>query len=304
MKLSIIIVNWNTIDLLANCLASIHANPPEDQFEIWVIDNCSTDGSSRMVKERFPEVNLIENSQNIGFARANNQALAKSGGDFILLLNPDTLLAAGSIDQLTNFLGEHPDGGAVGPRLVQPDGTLQLSAFPQPTLFREFWRMFHLDALYCVSQYRMKDWSLNKPRQVDSLLGACMLMRRTALNSLGKFDEEFFVYSEEVDLCLRMRKAGWQLYWMPESIVVHYGGKSTQQVPEDMFLRLYEGKILYFRKHHSRLSVLIYKLILFTASIVRLMLTPFVIFESPTKRDEHLVLFKNYQRLLSVLPSI
>ena len=131
-----------------------------------------------------------------------------------------------------------------------------------------------------------------------------MLMRRTALNSLGKFDEEFFVYSEEVDLCLRMRKAGWQLYWMPESIVVHYGGKSTQQVPEDMFLRLYEGKILYFRKHHSRLSVLIYKLILFTASIVRLMLTPFVIFESPTKRDEHLVLFKNYQRLLSVLPSI
>jgi len=304
MDLSIIIVNWNTKKLLVECLDSIFATTLNVDFEIWVVDNHSTDGSPEMIREDFSEINLIDNEKNIGFAKANNQAFQKCRGKYILLLNPDTVLENDAIEQLVNFLNQTTDAGMVGARLLNPDKTLQTSAFPVPTLSKEFWRLFHLDYLVPFANYPMETWDLESAREVDTLLGACMLIRREALNQFGLFDEEYFIYSEEVDLCTRLRNDGWQLYWLPSAVVVHYGAQSTQQVAEEMFLRLYAGKILYFRKHHSKIEVIIYKLILLLATMFRLILTPFAFLEEPVKRDAHLVLSNNYRRLLWSLPNL
>ena len=304
MQISIIIVNWNTRELLVDCIESIYASPPEGKFDIWVVDNFSSDGSPAMIRDSYPDVKFIENDENVGFAKANNQALRKSQGDYVLLLNPDTVVKANAISELIHFLDNNPDAGIAGARLINPDGTLQISAFPFPTLVREFWRMFHLDSAVCLSIYPMRKWNKDQAREVDTLLGACMLIRREAINQFGLFDEDYFIYSEEVDLCTRLKEAGWRLYWVPGAVVIHYGGISTQQVSEEMFLRLYEGKILYFRKHHSKLSVFVYKLILITATITRLVLTPFAFVEEPAKRDEYLTLSSNYRRLLKSLPGL
>lgn len=304
MNLSIIIVNWNTKKLLVECIDSIYASHPITEFDIWVVDNASSDGSPEMIRDRYPDVNLIVKRENIGFARANNQAFQHCEGKYILLLNPDTVVEPNAIEDLVQFLDETPNAGMVGPRLLNPDKSLQISAFPIPTLSKEFWRMFHLDTFVPYANYPMDKWDLDAVREVDSLLGACMLIRREALGNIGLFDEEYFIYSEEVDLCTRLKKGGWQLYWLPSAAVVHYGAESTQQVAEEMFLRLYAGKILYFRKHHSNFSVLVYKLILFLATVSRLLLTPFALIEEPIKRNEHLVLSNNYRRLLWSLPSL
>jgi hypothetical protein len=304
MDISIIIVNWNTEDLLRQCLNSIFACPIERTIEVWVIDNGSVDDSNQMVKEYFPQVKLIENEKNLGFARANNQALRLSSGEFVLLLNPDTIVKPNSIEKLVKFLESTPKAGGAGSRLLNPDGTLQESAYPQPTLFREFWRMSHLDNWVHSARYPIDRWSLDQPIKVDVLMGACLLIRREALDVVGFFDEEYFIYSEEVDLCTRLNHAGWDLYWVPNAEVIHYGGQSTQQVAEEMFLRLYEGKILYFRKHYSKFGVMMYKLVLFMTTLTRLILTPIALFEQPTKRRQHLVLSQNYRRLLISLPSL
>lgn len=304
MQISIIIVNWNTGELLMDSIESIYASQPDGNFDIWVVDNFSSDGSPAIIQENYPDVKFIENDENVGFAKANNQALRKSQGEYVLLLNPDTVVKTNAISELIHFLDNNPDAGVAGARLINPDGTLQISAFPFPTLFREFWRMFHLDSIVCLSNYPMNNWNKDQAREVDTLLGACMLIRREALDQFDLFDEEYFIYSEEVDLCTRLKKAGWRLYWVPGAVVIHYGGKSTQQVSEEMFLRLYEGKILYFRKHHSRLSVFVYKLVLFAATITRLVLTPFALVEEPAKRNEHLSLSNNYRRLLLSLPGL
>ncbi len=140
MEISIIIVNWNTKELLAECIDSIYASPPGGEFDIWVVDNSSSDGSTDMIRERYPEVNLIDNEENIGFAKANNQALRKCQGKYVLLLNPDTAVETNAIVNLVSFLEKTPEAGMAGARLVNPDGSLQISAFPIPTLFREFCR--------------------------------------------------------------------------------------------------------------------------------------------------------------------
>jgi GT2 family glycosyltransferase len=304
MDISIIIVNWNTEELLRQCLNSIFAYPFERTIEVWVIDNSSVDDSIHMVKENFPQVKLKKNEKNLGFARANNQALRLSSGEFVLLLNPDTIVKPNAIEKLVKFLESTPKAGGAGSRLLNPDGSLQESAYPQPTLFREFWRMFHLDNWVHSARYPSDYWSLDQPIKVDVLMGACLLIRREALDVVGFFDEEYFIYSEEVDLCTRLNHAGWDLYWVPNAEVIHFGGQSTQQVAEEMFLRLYEGKILYFRKHHSNLEVMLYKLILFIATLARLALTPIAYLESSAKRREHLDLSQNYRRLLWEIPSL
>jgi N-acetylglucosaminyl-diphospho-decaprenol L-rhamnosyltransferase len=304
MKLSIIIVNWNTRDLLSDCLSSIYEPALDIDFEIFVVDNASSDGSQIMIHDQFPDVKMIANSNNPGFAIANNQALRISSGEYVLLLNPDTTVKPGAIEKLVNFLDDFPEAGAAGARLLNQDGSLQRSAFPKPTLFREFWRLFHLDGLMYIAKYPMNRWSLNQVREVDILKGACLLIRRIALNQVGLLDEEYFMYSEEFDLCTRLTQSGWHLYWIPSAEVIHFGGQSTQQVAEEMFLQLYEGKIMYFRKHQSNLAVMVYKFILYIATLVRLMLTPIAFLEEPTQRRRHLDLSHNYRQLLISLPGL
>lgn len=300
--LSIIIVSWNTASCLENCLSSILVNPPTSPFENWVVDNASTDNSPRMVREKFPQVQLMESHENIGFASANNQAIQRCTGKYILLLNPDTYVAPGTLQALVDFLDKTPEAGAVGARILNPDGSLQISSHPRPTLSRELWRMFHLDSLSPYAEYPPSKWETNQAQEVDVLIGACLMLRKDVLDQVGFLDEDYFMYSEEVDLCYRVQRAGWRLFWVPQAEVVHFGGQSTQQVPTEMFLNLYHGKIKYFRKHDGWLAVQIYKLILMIASLSRLVLTPFTFFEHSSRRQKHLTLADRYRRLVLALP--
>ena len=268
MELSIIIVNWNTREILDECLRSVYASQTSKQFDLWVVDNASSDGSVQMLQDKYPQVQLISNKVNVGFAQANNQAIDKSSGDYVMLLNPDTVVERDVVENLVNFLNENPDVGAVGPRLLNPDGTLQISAYPRPTLVREFWRLFHLDCLKNLGEYPMSEWSPTEIRDVDVLMGACFLIRRKVLSQVGLLDEDFFMYSEEVDLCARIQNYGWRISWVPMVEVIHLGGQSTQQIQQEMFLQLYQGKIQYFRKHHTSLEVWLYKFILFLATSI------------------------------------
>jgi hypothetical protein len=301
VDLSIIIVNWNTREYLDRCLRSVLGELKGLEYEVFVVDNASDDGSVEMVQAQYPQVRLIANKDNPGFARANNMAIRESRGRYILLLNPDTEMRSGALAALLEFLERTPGAGAAGARLLNADGSLQISAYPEPTIWRELWRLFHLDSIRPYANYPMHTWGLKQPRQVDVLMGACVLLPRQALDAVGTFDEQFFMYSEEVDLCLRLRQGGWQLFWIPQAEVIHYGGQSTQQAAEEMFLRLYQGKIMYFRKHYPGPAVQVYKLILFLASISRLALTPLAYLESPAKREQHLKLSNNYRRLVASL---
>lgn len=304
MDLAIIIVSWNTREILRRCLQSVFASQTSKKFKVWVVDNGSTDGSVQMIKEFFPQSQIISNDDNVGFAHANNQAIKDSSGEYVMLLNPDTVVEKDVFEALVNFLEKHPDIGAVGPRLLNPDGTLQESAYPKPTLAREFWRLFHLDRFYCYAEYSMDKWSLTVAKEVDVLMGACLLIRRKVLDQVGLLDDNFFVYSEEVDLCTRIRDYGWRISWVPTAVVVHLGGQSTRQIQQEMFLQLYQGKIQYFRKHHTLFEVWLYKFILFFATLARLALTPFAFFEQPPRKKEHLELSSNYRRLLWSLPGL
>lgn len=301
-KLSIVIVSWNTSDLLAACLNSVYAFQPSESFEVWVVDNDSKDNSVQMVRDCFPQVVLIENENNVGFAQANNQAIDLCRGEYVLLLNPDTEVKANALDALVTFLDETPQAGGAGSRLLNPDGSLQRSCHPAPTLKREFWRLFHMDTFRPYGVYDIYSWDTNLSREVDVLQGASLLVRKEILDTIGFLDGDYFMYSEEVDLCFRIQQAGWKLYWVPISEVIHYGGQSTKQVATEMFMQLYLGKLKYFRKHYGRFAGLIYKLILVLAAIARIIFTPIYSLIKPAYRKRIFRLAGQYQRLLVALP--
>jgi GT2 family glycosyltransferase len=247
---------------------------------------------------------LIQNTVNVGFARANNQAIRQSTGAYVLLLNPDTEVRPGALDALVDFLDEHAEVGAVGARILNPDGSLQVSCYPAPTLSRELWRLLHLDVVAPYGIYRMASWCTDTPRKVDALLGACILARREALFNSGLLDEEYFFTGEEIDLCQRLRRAGWRIYWVPEAQIVHFGGQSSKLVPEKSFLNLYQGKVLYFRKQHGTRAAMTYKVVLLVVTLARLVVTPFAWLERTPRREQHLALAARYRKLLQALPGL
>jgi GT2 family glycosyltransferase len=302
VDLSIIVVNWNTRKLLKRCLECIYRTVENLSFEVLVVDNASGDGSSKMVRENFSWVKLIENAENVGFARANNQAIRLSNGRYVLLLNSDTEVQPGALRAMVEFLDSRPEAGAAGSRLLNPDGTLQPSCHPMPTLFREFWRLFHLDRLLRLASYGMGSWDLRSPREVDTVQGACLMLRREVLDVVGLLGEEYFMYSEETDLCFRLRQAGWSIYWVPEARVIHYGAQSTQQASAKMFFHLYHSKYLFFKNTGGWLSGVLFKLILLAASIVRVALSPLAYGLHRSRREQLLAKASLYRRLIVGLP--
>ncbi len=263
--LSIIIVNWNTRALLAECLhsiadcrlriadcgmpdAPIYRSTNLPATEVFVIDNASTDGSAAMVRERFPWVQLIENAENAGFARANNQGIETARGRYVLLLNPDTEVHAGALEALVVFMEGHPAAGACGARLLNGDGSLQPGCHPMLTPGREFWRLLFLERLWPRATYPIESWDPATPRRVEAIKGACLLLRRKALDQVGMLDVSYFMYTEEVDLCCRLAQKGWELWYVPAAVVTHYGEASSRQAAEAMYLQLYRSKIQFYRK--------------------------------------------------------
>ena len=246
-QLSVVIVHENTVGLLRNCLKSVVAETGL-ALEIIVVDNASTDGSADLVAHEFPRARLIRNSENVGFARANNQGLRASSGRYALLLNSDTVVRPGALASLVKFMETHPAVGACSPRLVRPDGTPQPYAFGEdPTL-----RYLLQRATNQVFFHRyLHNWGCSALQVVDWVSGACLLARREAIDQVGLLDENFFMYLEDNDWCLRLRRAGWKICYYPKAEVIHLGGQSLQQKPSAR--AAYARSLKYFyAKHYSR----------------------------------------------------
>ena len=256
MKLSICIVSWNTRDLLKKCLASIYKHPPSCDFEIFVADNNSSDGTPDMVARYFPQVFLIKNKENLGFAGANNQIIEKAKGKYILLLNPDTEVFEGSIDILIDLLDKNPGAGVVAPKLLNSDGSLQRSCMGFPTLGAMTMRQLFLETLLpfnpYTKKYLMTGFKHDRLAEVDQPMGACLLVRKEIIDKLGAFDPQYYMFFDEVDLCFRIKKAGWKIFFDPASRVMHHGGTAVRKWSPFKLSRVWTAsRNYYFRKHYG-----------------------------------------------------
>ncbi|MCK8603855.1 glycosyltransferase family 2 protein [Desulfoferrobacter suflitae] len=253
IDVSIVIVNWNTRELLKQCLDSVCENITRVSYEIYVVDNASTDGSEAMVAREFPRVKLIRNSANLGFARANNIAMRAAGGRFLLLLNSDTVISKGAIAGLMKTMEADPSIGIAGLQLLNGDGSLQNSICNFPSLLTELTNKSLLRILL-PSRYPGKEHRIRHPVQVDAIIGSCMMVRREAVEQVGLLDEDFFFFFEETDWCLRMRRAGWKVVFDPRYAIFHLQGKSAAQVNVRARIEYWRSRYTYFAKHHSTVS--------------------------------------------------
>ncbi len=273
MKLSIVIVSWNIKKDLAVCLDSIRKSPPSGKFEIILIDNASSDGTVDFVEKNFPEVMVIANDSNRGFAAANNQGIRASQGQYILLLNPDTIIHENSLDILIQYMDENKDVGACGPKLLNEDRTIQPSARSFPTFRGALYR--HTALRYfsifksAYKKWMMKDFDYKSEMDVDQLMGAALLIRKTVIDSVGAMDENFFMYYEEVDFCYRIKQAGWHIAFVPDAQIIHLGGQSTGQIPVKKQIMAITSLIKFFRKHRGRGTTAIFNCIFKPAILLR-----------------------------------
>ncbi len=250
VDLSIIIVNWNTRDLLIQCLESIFRTARGVDLEILVVDNGSADGSARMVKERFPDVRVIENRRNVGFAGANNRALKISEGKYWLLLNPDTQVRNKAIEELIAFMEGHSSAGISGVQLLNSNGSKQNSIANFPSLATELLNKSLLRRLL-PKRFPGKERNYSEPIEVDSVIGACMMVRREAADEVGVLDEDYFLFFEETDWCFRMKKAGWKIYHVPQAEVDHFQGRSAGEVKKKARVEFYRSRYHFFRKNRG-----------------------------------------------------
>jgi len=259
-KVSVIIVNWNTKEHLRRCLLSLtlHPAPCILHLEIIVVDNASVDGSAEMVRKEFPQVKLIANNRNIGYAAANNQAARLAKGRYFLLLNPDTELTPETIDKLIAFAESHPDAGAVAPKLVYPDGRLQPSVRSFPTPAALLFSALSLDKLFATAhspfatvfgRYRMTWFDYDEVAEVDQPMASALLVRREAWEQVEGMDETMPIFFNDVDFCWRLKKAGWRIYFLPDAVAVHYHGASTRLLGIGKALATHQGLLRFYDKH-------------------------------------------------------
>ena len=257
--LSIIIVNLNNIRILKECLDSVYKTTKKYTFEITVVDNGSTDGSQVMIKELFPQVKLIKNNENLGFAKANNQGLKITAGRYSLLLNNDTIAKEGAFDRMIEFMDNHPKAGACGPKLLNIDGTIQHQG---SIIGKKFWRS-------------------TAPVEVDFVVGACLMARKEAIDKVGLMDENLFFYNDDLDWCMSIRKAGYKVYYLPQAEVMHYGGYSNKGTfNRRIFVEGFKGGLYFVRKHYGIIPYFLYKAILFAGIVIYL---PFFLISYPFK---------------------
>lgn len=250
--MAVTVVNYNTFEHLRKCLYSVEPEAPQ---EVYVVDNASTDGSLEMVKAEFPGTHVIANQGNPGYGTAANQAIFQTGAKYVLLLNSDTCIQPGTLSNLSGYMERHPHAAVVGPRLVNPDGSLQPSCYSFPTPSHVFleesslWRLIGLVPV--LDDHYLRTWSHSYSRPVPWVLGAALVIRRDAFLDLGGFDTSFFMGHEEVDFCYRLLAAGWQTHFTPCATIVHFGGASTQQQRSEMLVQFYLSLIQFYKKHYS-----------------------------------------------------
>lgn len=280
VDLSIIVVSYNTAGLLEKCLSAVYANSHEQhRFELIVVDNASSDESVEVVRQKFPQAQLIVNAENRGFAAANNQALERAQGTYIVLLNPDTEVIGDTLWKLVAFLEAEPQAAVVGPALVYPDQTFQESAFRFPSLWQIFLDFFPLNWRFARSRLngryprRLFEGGFPQAFEIDFPLGACLMLRRSVIEKVGLMDEGYFMYMEEIDWCYRIKQAAvpagyrplglrfrpgrrkpslWKIYCLPAARLVHHAGASTRQFREEMQVQLFRSRAYFYKKHYSR----------------------------------------------------
>lgn len=255
MDVSVIIVNWNTCELLRNCLTSIDEKAGDVNCEVIVVDNASSDGSVEMVENEFQHVILVKNQTNRGFASANNQGIAIAKGRYVLLLNSDTIILDEAIAKTVRFADAHPRAGVTGCRVLNSDRTLQLTCFMYPSILNMLISYTYLNKLFSKSRFfgreQMRWWNRDDTREVDVVTGCYMLARREAIEQVGGMDEQFFMYSEETDWCYRFKEAGWQIMFTPDAKIIHLGGSSTEKVRAKMILQWRKSMLLFFQKYKN-----------------------------------------------------
>lgn len=276
MELSIIIVNWNTKDLLGRCLESIAAAVPGVAHEIIVVDNASSDGSSEMVKERFPAVRLIENPENRGFGAANNQALRIMAGKYALLLNSDAMLTENAVAELMACMEKRPGAAMACGQLLNADGSRQNSIAAFPTLLTLTANMPILEYLF-PRRFPGKRQTYSEPVEVDSGVGACLMVRREAIAAVGMFDERYFFFFEETDWAYRMRRAGWKVLHVPTAFIYHLQGQSIGRNVRSR-IEFYRSRYQFFRKWKSGMYYLTVRVAILVRLVVNWLLTSVGVF--------------------------
>ncbi len=253
IDLSIIIVNWNTKEYLLRCLESVFRSGKKKSWEVIVVDNGSQDGSAKEVNKFFPDIRLIANEENRGFAKATNQGIKHSSGRYLLLLNPDTEVRENSIERLVAFMDAHPDTGINGAQLLNRDGSRQNSIANFPSLATELLNKSLLRWVF-PKKFPGKERVYPGPIEVDSVIGACMLTRREAIERVGILDEDYFLFFEETDWCYRMKKAGWKVFHVPQSEIVHVQGRGAETRKRQAKVEYYRSRYHFFRKNRGKLQ--------------------------------------------------
>lgn len=290
VDLSIIIVSWNTRDITLNCLKSVYENLKNDiKFEVILVDNGSKDGSVESVKASFSQGLVIENRKNLGFAKANNLALAKMRGRYALLLNSDVIITPNSVQRMREFMDSNPHAGAVGVQLLREDGSKQNSVANFPSLATELLNKSILKRIF-PKKYFGKDFLLS-PCEVESLIGACIMVRKKTIDEIGPLDEDYFFFLEETDWCFRMRKGGWNIFHLPHIQVYHLQGQSVKKEPVLARIEYFRSRYKFFEKHRGEASTYVLRLGLFVKlfiDIVSMLLSSLVPIKDRTKSREKL----------------
>ena len=295
MDLSIIVVNWNTKKLLEDCLSSIYKYTKGITFEVIVVDNGSEDGSCQMVKEKFPQVKLIPNKDNLGFTKANNRGIKISKGKYIMLLNSDTYQIENALAKIVEKAESLENLGAMGPLLLNTDRTIQQSGGYFPHLPQILWWMTFIDDLpggIILKPYHVDhDNFYRKDQELDWYTGAALVVPKQVIKKVGPLDENIFMYGEDFEWCYRIKKAGYKIYFSPEAKIVHIGRGSSQKIPTRAFVGEYKGIVYFYQKHKGKFSLQIVRLLLKIGALARI-----VVFGLLGRRE----LAKTYAEVLKV----
>jgi len=291
VDISIIIVNWNTKEILLDCLKSLTKQDISYKNEIIVVDNGSTDGSQTAVRTLFPEIQIIENNENLGFAKANNIGILKSCGRYVCLVNSDVIVMENCLQHLITFMDSNLNIGISGPKVLNPDLTIQISCRIFPSLWNNLSSALGLDNTFknvpFFSAEHMNFFDHKSIRKVECLVGCCLMIRKAALEQVGLFDEQFFIYSEEIDLCKRFLNAGWEIVFYPDASIIHYHGASSGKDPLIFSGEQIKSQVKYWKKYHSKIAATTLILILLMNHGIRLILRGiFYIFTARSKRVE------------------
>jgi len=268
IDLSITIVSYNTKDLLKQCIKSIYEHTKNISFEIIVVDNASCDGSVEMLKSEFPTVKVIQNKENLFFTRAHNQALRIAKGRYLMILNSDTIVLDSAFDKLVRFMDENPQCGACGPKLLNPDMSLQRSSDRLPTFLYALFEVLLLNTIWKnnpVKKHRIyAEWDRNTTKEVDSVGGSCMVVRREVVEKVGLLDQNFLIYWEEIDWCKRILEAGYKIYYIADVQIIHYWQVSMDKHGKEKKEKIFFNSMLcYYKKHFGVFHYIILWLIIF-----------------------------------------